>query len=238
MTVKHTYDIAAAVAFVGLVCLSCGHTGRPSYSRLPDDVALDRLTGDQGEVLEQRGLPRFVLRGPLATTIWVYCTAGTKSRWVEFDGNGDVLDEGAGRFRRLCADNGHQKRPEYHFAAAGKLNCGQISSCTDHCSARCPGGLRKLSCLMACKSKCRGKGCRSARMVFDRLTDCIQDKCLGPCMGGPSTGCRRCAEKECATQVRRCQSHRCGTGEAQCALSHPGAAFGPRTERGQDSGQP
>ena len=89
------------------------------------------------------------------------------------------------------------------------LDCGPVSECTDKCGAACPSGIRKLACLMSCKSDCRAKGCPSAQSTFDELTDCIAKHCWTSCMGGPTPECRACTEKECAPEAKQCAAHKC-----------------------------
>jgi hypothetical protein len=93
--------------------------------------------------------------------------------------------------------------------ATRELGCGEISACTDKCSGNCPGGIRKLACLMGCKSDCRAKGCSAAQKLFDELTDCIARSCWTSCIDGPTAECRACSEKECAAEAKKCLAHRC-----------------------------
>lgn len=94
-------------------------------------------------------------------------------------------------------------------AAEEGLDCGPVSACTDKCGAACPSGIRKLGCLMGCKSDCRAKGCSSAQKVFDELTDCIAKSCWTSCMDGPTPECRACSEKDCAAEAKQCAEHKC-----------------------------
>jgi len=100
--------------------------------------------------------------------------------------------------------------PEPHVAPETGMSCGKVAACADVCGSACPGGVRRIGCLIECKNGCRAKGCPLARKLFDALTDCIQENCLGPCMGGPSPNCRRCTLQKCAEEMRRCKEQRPG----------------------------
>ena len=115
--------------------------------------------------------------------------------------SGPLAAARSSRFPAMPAAPTAEERPS--------LSCGEIAECADSCGRGCPGGVRSVGCLLGCKSRCRAKGCGSAQTLFDALTDCILGSCFGRCMGGPSPGCRRCTETECAAPTRRCHSHRC-----------------------------
>jgi hypothetical protein len=216
--VDHLRSICAggAAALLVAVLLSACRSATPSYASLPADDALAHPTGEQREVLVRRGTPRAVLQGPLSTTIWIYCAdSATSSNWVEFDGNGGVLGEGHGgdhapRACQICRQHPPRRQASATPAARGaKLHCGQVADCIDTCSSRCPGGLRRIGCLIGCRDGCRAKGCTSAQRPFDALTGCIQASCLGACIGGPSPGCKRCVVAKCSAENAACHRHRC-----------------------------
>ena len=89
------------------------------------------------------------------------------------------------------------------------FHCWKVGKCSEQCALRCPGGLKKFQCMMDCKNRCTARGCPTARPVHERLTDCVQKKCLWKCMGGPCPECDQCTKDKCPKHREACRKHRC-----------------------------
>ncbi len=84
------------------------------------------------------------------------------------------------------------------------LTCKQIAKCAEQCGKRCPSGLSKFTCLLKCAGDCKRKGRTSAQKLFEKLTGCVQKRCLSECIGGPSAKCTQCTTARCAKETNAC----------------------------------
>ena len=80
-------------------------------------------------------------------------------------------------------------------------NCLQIGECAKGCGTN-------LDCIVACK----GKGCPEGKTAFENNSSCVQNKCLGSCLGGYSDACWACAKKSCPAETTACENQVCGGG--------------------------
>jgi hypothetical protein len=89
------------------------------------------------------------------------------------------------------------------------LSCSQIGECNKSCVKQCPSGFKKMPCMLSCNSRCRTKGCDSAKKPDGDLVSCMKSKCLMKCMGGPGPKCESCKSQKCPAQSKTCKEHKC-----------------------------
>ena len=89
------------------------------------------------------------------------------------------------------------------------LSCGEIGTCSDTCSNKCPSDLSKFGCMLDCSKNCKAQGCATAQPLYQKLYECINANCIVACMGGPSAGCKTCVTDKCKADTDTCNAHTC-----------------------------
>ena len=92
-----------ASIFCVLSLLSCSFSTVSGYTCLSGSSVPDHLSVEQRTVLETRKVPSVVCKGPLRTSLWVYCIENRQRYWVEFDANGNILHDGVERDDIPCS---------------------------------------------------------------------------------------------------------------------------------------
>ena len=122
---------------------------------------------------------------------------------------GTAIDQGGTPDTGSAADTAAAADASTTYDGNVTLNCSQIGACSDVCAATCPGGLKKLACLINCSNTCRSKGCASAKTAFKPLYDCINKKCMLDCAQGPTPKCKSCTTTKCAKELATCNANSC-----------------------------
>jgi hypothetical protein len=89
------------------------------------------------------------------------------------------------------------------------FNCWTVGKCSEDCARRCPNTLKKYPCMLDCDKRCKAKGCPSAQRISKALTDCVQRRCLMPCLSGPTPKCNGCTRTKCKAESDACIADRC-----------------------------
>lgn len=103
-----------------------------------------------------------------------------------------------------AADGGPAQPPADGGAFTAPTTPAPGTTCYDlmECATKCGS-------LYGCVDDCRGKACKSAKIIFDKLAACAVGTCGFDCLIGYNSYCRTCLMTKCPADWKACETDAC-----------------------------